>query len=245
MNELISLTRFAINGEVQQTVNARELHAFLEVGKVFATWIKNRLDTLGSIEGQDYLILKGESLLPQTGKQTNDGRGGHNRLEYFVTLDTAKHLAMMERNEKGMQARKYFIECEKKLREVSQPQPVQPIGEVEDKLRAIAFALDRSSLSSIAKETYIITSVETLTGVYLGYRPQIEQVTYSAKEVGDMLEISENLVGRIANAHGLKTEEYGSYYLSKSEHSDKQVEHFRYFEKAIDKFKSILGDTDD
>ena len=119
MNELISLTQSAINGELQQTVNARELHAFLEVGKVFATWIKNRLDTLGSIEGQDYLILKGESLLPQTGKQTNDGRGGHNRLEYFVTLDTAKHLAMMEKNEKGLQIRQYFIECEKKLREVS------------------------------------------------------------------------------------------------------------------------------
>ena len=43
---------------------------FIEVGKDFSTWIKNRLDTLGSIKGQDYLILKGESLLPQTGEQT-------------------------------------------------------------------------------------------------------------------------------------------------------------------------------
>ena len=117
MNELIKLNEQTINNEMVQTVNARELHTFLEVGKVFATWIKNRLDTLGSIEGQDYLILKGESLLPQTGKQTNDGRGGHNRLEYFVTLDTAKHLAMVERNDKGKQARQYFIECERKLRE--------------------------------------------------------------------------------------------------------------------------------
>ena len=167
MNELIKLNEQTINNEMVQTVNARELHTFLEVGKVFAAWIKNRLDTLGSIEGQDYIILKGESLLPQTGKQTNDGRGGHNRLEYFVTLDTAKHLAMMEKNDRGFQVRQYFIECEKKLREIVKPQPAQPIGEVEDKLRAIAFALDRSSLSDVAKETYIITSAETLTGVYL------------------------------------------------------------------------------
>ena len=117
MNELIKIESKEIGNESVQTVNARELHAFLEVGKDFSTWIKNRLDTLGSIDGQDYLVLKGEFLLPQTGEQTNDGRGGHNRLEYYITLDTAKHLAMMERNEKGKQARQYFIECERKLRE--------------------------------------------------------------------------------------------------------------------------------
>ena len=233
MNELIKLNQSAINGELQQTVNARELHEFLEVGKDFSNWIKGRLGTLGSVENEDYLVAKIGEQLPS---------GTKYKTEYFITLDTAKHLAMMERNDKGKQARQYFIECEKKLREVSQPQPAQPIGEVEDKLRAIAFALDRSSLSDVAKETYIITSAETLTGVYLGYRPQIERTTYSAKEVGDMLGISANRVGRIANAHGLKTEEYGLYYLNKSQNSDKQVEHFRYFENAIDKLKSILGD---
>ena len=233
MNELIKLNKVNIGDETVQTVNARELHTFLEVGRDFSNWIKRRLETLGSIENEDYLLAKIGEQLPS---------GTKYKTEYFVTLDTAKHLAMMEKNEKGLQIRQYFIECENKLREITQPQPAQPIGEVEDKLRAIAFALDRSSLSSIAKETYIITSVETLTGVYLGYRPQVEQVTYSANEIGDMLGISANLVGRIANAHGLKTEEYGSYYLSKSQHSDEQVEHFRYFENAIDKFKSILGD---
>ena len=119
-------------------------------------------------------------------------------------------------------------------------QPVQPIGEIEDKLRAIVFALEHTTLSDVAKETAIITSAETLTGISIGYRPQIEQTTYSAKELGDVLGISANRVGRIANAHGLKTNEYGLYYLSKSQHSDKQVEHFRYFEKSIDKFKAIL-----
>ena len=124
---------------------------------------------------------------------------------------------------------------------VSEPQqPVQPIGETEDKLRTIILALEHTTLSDVAKETAIITSAETLTGISIGYRPQIEQTTYSAKELGEVLGISANKVGRIANAHGLKTKEYGLYYLNKSQHSDKQVEHFRYFEKAIDKFKSIL-----
>ena len=233
MNELISLNQSAINGELQQTVNARELHAFLEVGKDFSTWIKNRLETLGSIENEDYLLTKIGEQLPS---------GTKYKIEYYLTLDVAKHLAMMERNDKGKQARQYFIECEKKLREVVKPQQAQPIGELEDKLRTIAFALNHSNISSIAKETVLITSAETLTGISISYRPQIEQVTYSAKEIGDMLGLSANRVGRIANAHGLKTEEYGLYYLNKSQHSDKQVEHFRYFEHTIDKFKSILGE---
>ena len=147
---------------------------------------------------------------------------------------------MVERNSKGKQARKYFIECEKRLKEQTTTQPAQPIGEIEDKLRTIILALEHSTLSDVAKETAIITSAETLTGVSIGYRPKIEQTTYCAKELGDVLGISANRVGRITNAHGLKTKEYGLYYLNKSPHSDKQVEHFRYFEKSIDKFKSIL-----
>ena len=126
------------------------------------------------------------------------------------------------------------------LEQATAPQPVQPIGETEDKLRTIILALEHTTLSDVAKETAVITSAETLTGISIGYRPRIEQTTYSAKELGDVLGISANRVGRIANAHGLKTNEYGLYYLNKSQHSDKQVEHFRYFEKAIDKFKSIL-----
>ena len=109
MNELIKLNETKIGGELVQAVSARELHVFLEVGKDFSTWIKKRLDTLGSQYDRDYLILKDEVLLPKTGEQ----RGGHNRLEYFVTLDTAKHLSLMEKTDKGKQARRYFIECEK------------------------------------------------------------------------------------------------------------------------------------
>lgn len=119
-------------------------------------------------------------------------------------------------------------------------QPAQPIGETEDRLRTVILALEHTILSDVAKETYIITSAERLTGISIDYRPQIEQRTYSAKEIGNVLGISANRVGRIANAHGLKTKEYGLYYLNKAKNGDKQVEHFRYFETAIDKFKSIL-----
>lgn len=225
MHELIPLQP---HDTLTQAVNARELHTFLLNKDHFATWIKDRIAQYDFVENQDFVTF------------SENSEKGRPRLEYFITLDMAKELSMVERNEQGKQARRYFIECEKRLKEQTATQLSQPIGEVEDKLRAIVFALEHTTLSDVAKETVIVTSVETLTGVSIGHRPRIEQTTYSAKELGDVLGISANRVGRIANARGLKTKEYGLYYLNKSPHSDKQVEHFRYFENSIDKFKSIL-----
>ena len=108
MNELISLNQSAINGELQQTVNARELHTFLEVGKDFSTWLKNRIEQYDFVENQDFVVFHKKGENPQGGRPSND---------YYITLDMAKELAMVERNEKGKQARQYFIECERKLRE--------------------------------------------------------------------------------------------------------------------------------
>lgn len=105
MQELIKITEQ--NG--QQVVSARELHAFLESKRDFSTWIKDRIEKYGFIENQDF------ELLHNFGEQT--GRGGHNKIEYALTMDTAKELAMVEGNEKGKQARRYFIECEKRVKQ--------------------------------------------------------------------------------------------------------------------------------
>ena len=83
-------------------VNARDLHAFLEIGKDFSTWIKSRIEDFGFVENQDFAIF------PET--RENPGRP---RIEYALSLDMAKELSMLERNGKGRQARQYFIECER------------------------------------------------------------------------------------------------------------------------------------
>lgn len=107
MQELIKITEQ--NG--QQAVSARELHAFLESKRDFSNWIKNRIEKYGFIENQDFILLN------NFGEQT--GRGGHNKVEYALTMDTAKELAMVEGNEKGKQARRYFIEIEKKAKKLA------------------------------------------------------------------------------------------------------------------------------
>ncbi len=120
-SQLIPVFNGTIANETALLCNARDLHAFLGVKKVFAAWITNRISEYEFIENQDYILLS------NLGKQTS-GRGGHNRKDYHLTLDTAKELAMVEHNEKGRQIRRYFIECEKKLRSM---QPAQQFTDEE------------------------------------------------------------------------------------------------------------------
>jgi len=94
----------------EQVVNARELWKALKVGRDFSTWIKGRIEEVGAVENLDYCLL------PEMGEQK--GRGGANRIDYILTLDTAKEMAMLERNEMGKMVRRYFIEAEKRYREL-------------------------------------------------------------------------------------------------------------------------------
>ena len=230
MNQLIPLRPQTINGNAVETVSARELHSFVESKQDFSTWIKNRIEKYGFVEDVDYLLHK---IVEQTPS------GAKHKIEYYITLDMAKQLAMVENNEKGMQVRKYFIECERKLI-MHYDQRYQAVGKAEDATRAALLLSQHLNIKGPALETFLVTMVERIVGVDIPYRPQIEYRTYSAKELGEVLGISANKVGRIANVHGLKTDEYGMLYLSKSEYSDKQVETWRYYDCVIDKFKSIL-----
>lgn len=105
MNELVKITTITINHETVNAVNARDLWKFLGSKRQFGNWIKDRLE--GFIEGQDYVSNKNVKNLPA---------GGRPETEYIISLDTAKHIAMLERNEQGRKVRQYFIEIEKQYR---------------------------------------------------------------------------------------------------------------------------------
>jgi len=97
--------------EEKQFVDARLLHRFLKTGRDFSTWIKNRIEEYDFKQNDDY-IMKND-FTPNLGKNQK----GRPNIEYLLTLDTAKELAMVERTEVGRQVRRYFIEVEKKYME--------------------------------------------------------------------------------------------------------------------------------
>lgn len=115
MQQIIPIGKSDFAGCPKQTVNARELHAFLEVKSRFNDWVRNRINECRFIENQDFVTL------------TKNLVSGGQQTEYFLTLDAAKHFAMLERNERGFEARQYFIDCEKRAQAV--PQIPQTLSE--------------------------------------------------------------------------------------------------------------------
>ena len=138
----------------QLLCNARDLHAFLEVGRDFSNWIRGRIEQYGFVEGEDYLVFgysdmsnQSEAVFdsPDLANQTkpevcspdlaskNRGRGGDRRsIDYHLTLDMAKELAMIENNAMGRRVRRYFIQRERQAIELLQQQAdsVRPLEEV-------------------------------------------------------------------------------------------------------------------
>ena len=129
----------------------------------------------------------------------------------------------------------------------------QPVDDTK-KLRSEAMLLNaRTRQAKMWKELSQMTIIKeykeiafakagnVLAGKDLFSLPEATQKTYSADEIGAILGVSANKIGRLANTYNLKTPQFGKWFYDKAQHSNKEVETFRYYEKAISKFRTLLG----
>jgi putative antirepressor len=100
MNELLKINT---TDSERITVSARDLYEFLEATERFNSWF-DRMKQYGLTEGEDFTSVKSFTVV---------NNGAHKEIDdYQLTIDTAKQIAMLQRNEKGTRARKYFIQVE-------------------------------------------------------------------------------------------------------------------------------------
>jgi anti-repressor protein len=120
MKELIKIEQR--NG--QRAVNARDLHCYLQSKQDFSAWIRGRISKYGFIENADYLKshydYKGNLLNISHDKISETVNQTHT-IEYIISMDMAKELSMVENNDKGREARKYFIAVEKEAMSIKLP----------------------------------------------------------------------------------------------------------------------------
>lgn len=109
--------------------------------------------------------------------------------------------------------------------------------EVEAMNLALSFM---PKLSDIAKQTAMARAVNDAAGMELLPLPQLEEHYHSASEVGEMLGVSAQKIGRVANANNLKTEQYGITVMDKSAYSSKQVEAFRYNAEGVKVLRHLI-----
>ena len=136
---LIPVFAGTIQGRAVQLVDARELHQFLHVVTRFNDWIVRRIEEYGFIKNDDFLVTQK--------RVTNEGRGGNRKeiSDYHLTLDMAKQLTMVERNDKGREARRYFIDCERRLlgQAALEAQQARLSAEQQVREKLLAFLADR------------------------------------------------------------------------------------------------------
>lgn len=111
--ELIKITT---NENGEQLVSGRELHEFLEVGTQYTKWF-DRMTEYGFAENVDFAVI-----VKNDYDETAFG-GTRKITDHAMTLDMAKEISMIQRTEKGKQARQYFIEVEKEYKEVQKRLP--------------------------------------------------------------------------------------------------------------------------
>lgn len=102
--QLIPTVSGQLDNQTQTLVNAKDLHEFLGVETKFRDWIKRRIADYGFTQAVDFCEI---SNLSNRGFWPAEGK------DYLLSVDMAKELCMVERNDKGRQARRYFIEMEK------------------------------------------------------------------------------------------------------------------------------------
>lgn len=107
MNELIKTVK---QNDGSVAVDGRDLHDFLEVDTQYTKWI-DRMIEYGFTENVDFTSFSQKSLKPQ---------GGRPQVNHALTLDMAKELSMIQRTDRGKQARQYFISMEKQAKSKQQ-----------------------------------------------------------------------------------------------------------------------------
>lgn len=108
----MELIKIRTNENGEQLVSGRELHEFLEVNEKYTQWFK-RMVEYGFNENVDFIGLSEKS----------EKLGGRPRVDHAMTLDMAKEISMIQRTEKGKQARQYFIDVEKQYKETQKRLP--------------------------------------------------------------------------------------------------------------------------
>lgn len=181
---------------------------------------------------------------------------GETRPCYLLTKKGCDMVANKMTGEKGVLFTAAYVTAFESMRKSGASGPGKPMTGYQQMMaetRRQNLAVQRARiLNQIAAEYEGTTykqvlqahATKELTGEYLLPLPKLEAKTYSAQEVGDILGISANQVGRLANQNHLKDPGHGQWFKDKSPYGNKEVSTFRYYENTVDALRKILAQSE-
>ena len=208
---------------------------------------KQHKDVLESIRG----ILAAENSATKFFYESTFTNRGKQYPEYLMNRDGFSLLVMGFTGEKALEWKVKYINAfnamEQELRNKELEKPKQANERDKAMLlnaqsRQATLFMKLSERSSIPEFKRIMEAyaANSLAGKEIVSLPEAKEKTYSATDIGNMLGVSKNKIGILANANGMKCDRYGKLFYDKSPYSGKEVETFRYYECAIEKFKELL-----
>lgn len=165
MKELVQVRNE--NGEL--LVSGRELHKGLGINTPYTQWFERMCD-YGFEENVDYISFSQKSEKPQ---------GGRPSVDHVLKIDMAKEIAMIQRNDKGREIRKYFIECEKRLREQT------PMLSAKEQLQLKLFSKDSLEVVNAHKELVAIEVAEATAPLLAQIEESEPLVSFAERVIKD------------------------------------------------------------
>ena len=193
MNELIKITTNEVG---EPTVLGRELHEFLGVKTLYKDWFP-RMVEYGFTEGKDFNPLKNEQVRFEGNREV-----ARELTDHLLTIDMAKEICMIQRTERGKQARQYFIQVEK---DYNSP----------EKIMARALRIAEKELSTLKLETKVqaqqIAELKPKATYYdlILQCPSLLSVTEIAKDYG----LSAKGLNKILHDNGIQYSQSGVWFL--------------------------------
>ena len=200
------------NDKGERLINARELHKALGSKRQFANWIKQRIEQYEFVENEEFICFN---------KFVKANKYGNKSLkEYYLTVDMAKELCMIENNEVGRKIRKYFIEVEKRYRSIIEsPQNIFDVmhialNQIEENEKRIKYIEEKTvkNTERIDRNTNEIINIKNKIDV------NIQKDYCLASDIAEQLKIHSeknlphsNFIGAIARTLGMKIS-YKHYY---------------------------------
>lgn len=151
-NELVPVYETSAGEKV---VYGTELYEVLEVKSRYNDWVRNRLNDCEALENEDFQTF------------TKNLVKGRPQTEYLIKLDTAKEMAMLERNEKGKQVRRYFIRIEQRYKENKSK------NAIEQGIAVVKFIADDLRVSE-ASRLFMYENYCKDVGIPTGFLPKYE-----------------------------------------------------------------------
>ena len=242
MEKTLTVFKYNVDDNVIEAVDSRQVAEMTG---------KNHKDLLRDIRGYIEIMEQGgqRKIAPSDFFIQSSYVNSQNKEQpcYLLTKKGCDMVANKMTGEKGVLFTAAYVTAFEDMRKEIETKNMVPDSIAEARLKEVELARYNAlvSLADRYKGTYhdvlMAHATKELAGEFLLPLPETEEPTYSAAEIGKMIGgISANKIGRIAKEHNLKTEEYGKWYHDKSKYSSKEVDTFKYYERAADEFKKYI-----